>query len=211
MRRIVPFLCAAFIIGWATIAFGATIEDLYGDKDGFDRFLLNDGSVDFNDNFFLNNPRDEGKTDFPTGRSDLPLKWTHTYDCSRVGTITSVTLEIFAAGQGENLKVYIDDQYAGTLTKSETWVTGKTVNYAKRDIIELSPSLFYLLDGELQIRIGDPLGDNDKADNFALDYGVLTITSEPINTPVPPSIVLLGSGLIGLITLGRKRSQSPIH
>ena len=43
------------------------------------------------------------------------------------------------------------------------------MNYARLDIIELSPLLFPLLDGELQIRIGDPLDASDQADNFALD------------------------------------------
>ena len=207
MRKFIPFLCAAMAIGWASMALGATMSDKYGDKDGFDGFLK-DGSVDLTDSNFVNNPRDEGKTDIPTGRSDLPLSWMHTYDCSGIETMTSASLEIFAAGLGENRKVYIDDQYAGTLTRGETWVKDKTVNYAKLDIIDLNPFLSFLQDGTLQIRIGDPLGENDVADNFALDYSFLTITYEAIYIPVPPSIFLLGSGLIGLVALSRRKSKS---
>ncbi len=206
MRKFIPFLCAAMFIGWASMALGATMPSEYGDKDGFDGFLK-DGSVDLNDSNFVNNPRDEGKTDIPTGRSDLPLNWIHIYDCSGIGTMTNAALEIFAAGLGENRKIYIDDQYAGTLTRGETWVIDKTVNYARLDIIDLDPFLSFLQDGELQIRIGDPLGDNDEADNLALDYSLLTITYEAIPTPVPPSIFLLGSGLIGLVALSRRKSK----
>ena len=39
--------------------------------------------------------------------------------------------------------------------------------------------------------IGDPLGDDDTADNFALDYSLLTITYEPINTPFLPASSVL--------------------
>lgn len=211
MRRIICFWCVAFVIGWTTMAFGATVISEYGDKDDFDGFLLNDGSVNFSDVLFLSNSRDEGVADIPTGRSDLPLNWIHSYDGSGVGTIISATLEIHAAGLGENRNVYIDDQYAGTLTKGEIPVSGKTVNYARLDIIEISPSLYYLLDGELRVRIGEHLGDNDEADNFALDYCFLTITSESANVPIPSSVFLFCSGLMGLVALSRKRSQSRIH
>ena len=206
MRRIFPFLCAAFVIGWATMASGATIEDLYGDKDGFGLGVKEDSTFNWRD--LPDKPQEgEGMTDFFTSIGDLPLTWTHTYSLSGIGMITSATLEIFSGGQGiyGDSKVFLDGQLLGTLTNGDS---GN--RYARKDVINLMPYV-HLLGGNNAIKIETCTDLEGGVDNWVLDYSLLTITYESIHTPVPPSMVLFGSGLIGLITLSRKRSRSPIH
>ena len=202
MRRIIPFLCAAFVIGWVTASSGATIQDLYGDMDGFGIDVKENATFDWKDLPLGFQGVDQ--TDFFTVRNDLPLSWTHTYSMSDVGMIRGATLEIFSGGQGTygHSKVFLESQQVGTLTDGDSG----NINYARKDVIDLLPYV-HLLDGNDLIRVETCNGPQDAVDNWVLDYSLLKITYESINAPVPPSIVLLGSGLIGLITLGRKRLQ----
>jgi len=204
MRRIIPFLCAAFVIGWATMASGATIEDLYGDKDGFGLGVKENATFDWHG--LPVGFQGGDMTNFFTTINDLPLTWTHTYSLSGIGMITSATLEIFSGGQGTygESKVFLNGKKVGTLTNGDSG----NINYARKDIIDLMPFV-HLLDGNDAIRIETCTGPGEAADNWVLNYSLLIISDEPINTPVPPSIVLFSSGLIGLITLARKRSRYP--
>lgn len=200
MRRIIPFLCAALVIGWTTMAFGATVEDLYGDKDGFGLGKQENEAFDWQD--LPDKPQEgEGVTDFFTAINYLPLTWTHTYSLSGVGIFTRATLEIFSGGQGTYgvSKVFLDDCQVGTLTNGDTG----NINYAKKDVIDLMPFV-HLLDGNDLIRVETCKSPEGGVDNWVLDYSLLKITSEPASVPIPPSIVLLCSGLVGLIALGRR-------
>lgn len=206
MMRIIPFLCAAFVIGWATMASGATIADLYGDKNGFGLGVEENATFDWHGLPLGFQGGD--MTNFFTTINDLPLTWTHIYSLLGVGIITSATLEIFSGGQGlyDDSEVFLDGEKVGTLTKGDTG----NKNYARKDVIDLMPYV-HLLDGNDAISVETCTGSGGGVDNWVLDYSLLTITYEPISTPVPPSLVLFGSGLMGLVALSRKRSQSPTH
>ena len=173
-------LCALMLAG---SLHAAVVVDQIGDADGFGIGAVDGATFNF--------------SSIGAGDGDGTDVWmyndqsfTHTYDLSGLGLITSATLEIFTGGQGWNglSTIYIDGALVGTLTDGD-----QNNNYARLDTFDLTS---FLLDGSSTLLI-DTVGSGD---GWVLDYSRLTISDDSVSASVsePASLSLLGLGLIGL-------------
>jgi hypothetical protein len=181
------------------VASSAIVIDLYGDKDGFGIGILPDESYDYTPSFIADDLEDIGTITDDWIQGDQIFS--HTYDISGLGPVTSASLEIFTFGQGWHgvSQLYIDDNYVGDLTDGDNSGIILGDNFARLDIFDLT-SYASILTGGNTIRIDTAGIDND---NWALDYSELEINT----VPIPGAVWLLGSGLVGLIAVRRRNTK----
>lgn len=141
-----------------------------------------------------------GDVDKLDGSGDY-VKWQHQYAFSPpLGTITSATLEI-SLNDDETDRLFRLCTYEMGLVFDESgqWTFGEvdTGTYG------YNADGSYLGDGSFFVTIGSLWGD------FSIVSSTLTInydsTGDQAPVPEPASLLLLGTGLIGIATIGRKR------
>ena len=188
----------AFMFGMVGVANATTVVDLYGDQDGFGIGLSHGDGANYTS--IVNEADDDGFTDTWVYSTQ---SWSHVYDLSSLGTLTTATLEIFTLGQGLQglTSLYVDDQLVGTLTDGDD--VGPAYNYAFIDSFDLLAFSSYL-DGADTLRI-ETLSSGD---GWALDYSMLTLSDDVSSVPVPAAVWLFGSGLIGLLGYGKRKKTT---
>ena len=208
-KLLVSMLCALFGFCICGSAQALTVTSLYGDKDGFGIGYVPDQSFSSSyPTLSKNDPADVGTITDYWMLGDKT--WAQSYDTSGLGTITEAKLEIFTLGQGWHgtSLVYFDDVLVGSLTDGDN-SSGAYLetNWARLDVFDLL-SFGLSLDGLSSIRIDtyNELGQNEGVSNdtWALDYSLLTISSDSTPVPEPSTIFLLGAGLAGVAFMRRR-------
>ncbi len=197
-KKLVVALVMGLFISTSGVANSATVTSLYGDKDGFGiGFMPNQTFSNSYPSLSKNDPADTGTITDSWMLGDQT--WSHTYDISGLGTISSASIEIFTLGQGWHgiSSLYLDGSYVGDLTDGDNSGAYLRTNWARLDIFDLTPYIS-LLNGANSITI-DTYGTNN--DQWALDYSELSVSS----VPIPGAIWLLGSGLIGIAGIRSKK------
>jgi len=170
----------------------ATITNLYGDRDGFGIGTQVGKNFSWSDIQGSSGTYSQFPTDEWSNRSILGLGWTHAYSLNDLGLPTSATLEIFTGGQGDfgPSQLYLDGQWVG-------FITSDGGNIARRHVLDLS-NVLDLLDGSDTFRLVTATNSEDKADNWVLDYSLLTISDDVSCVPLPSSLLLLAGGCLGI-------------
>jgi len=204
MKRFSIGLCVLLLIGLALDA-QATIISLVGDKDGFglsgapavpaDGTLWRDGlgGVFFSD---YRDPGDLANAPF-TDIWDAPggFSYSHTYSLGGQ-TATSVVLDIQIAGihdinAGTIYNFYVDGTVVGTIPYNSN-------QNAFQEVLLYSFNIpVALINGLDAITVSGTGGDG-----YSINFSELKIETSPV--PEPTTLLLLGSGLVGLIGFRRK-------
>ena len=124
------------------------------------------------------------------------VRWTHHFDFNpELDYVISANLTL-SLRDDEDFRLFgvdMEAEIGGGWIESGDWDLGEidTGDYTY-DI-----DVAYLGDGEFTVTLGSVIGD------FYIDESALEITYEPV--PEPGTILLLGSGLLGLMAYGRRK------
>lgn len=172
----------------------ATVTSLVGDQDGFNQGLLPDQG--FNYVTIAAQPGEAANSDTWIYGSQ---SWTHTYDISSLGALTSASITIYAGGlgYGASAQLYLGAQLIGTLSDGDD--VGPAYNYTKLDTFDLLPYAA-LLTGSNTFTI-QTIG----SDGWTLDYSRLDFTSRTSSVPdSAATVMLLGAALLSLAAFKRR-------
>jgi hypothetical protein len=183
------------------LASALTTSDLYGDIDGMGISGLSDGAA-FDWTAVTSGAADAGTITDQWMYADH--SWTHTYDISGLGTLTSATLEIATGGQGWYglTSIYIDDILVGTLTDGDTNDGGTNENLYQVDTFDLL-SLGVNFQGASTLKTVHV----NSGDGWALDYSLLTISDDAAPVPEPATMLLFGTGIAGFVGSRLRREK----
>jgi hypothetical protein len=189
-----------------------TLVDLAGDKDGFGTGKALGSLIDYN-NETVWEPSD--------GAFDRELRssfnWEHEYSLPSVATILGASLRLVVLDVDDGYTERGDDYYNVRLFLDGVEVAGAFDGvtdgnvghlYPSKEIVfALAPPYLSLLgDGKLAVSV-DPLGGFGGLDGIMIDYSELQVTASPVPVPEPSTLLLLGSGLAGMITAHRRRKK----
>ena len=131
--------------------------------------------------------------------SGQSLSLTHTYSMAMLSGITSAVLAIDIYRPGSTpvapISLFFDEQLL------DDFGNGVTSGYVLHTFDLISEGLGSYLDGSNTIRLAT------NGSEFSVDYSSLSIEGNLISNPEPGTAILLGSGLIGLASYGRKRRK----
>ncbi len=197
---VVILLTIIFFICNVGLSTGLTITDLHGDKDGFGFNVAPGDGFDALPIIFGDIDGDGDGTDFWMFGT-----YSHAFsiDFSSFTQVTSVTLEVFSGGQGQYglSEVYLDGFFLGTLTDGDG--VGPLYNYAWLDTFDITPFITQVTNNPV-LSILTQVGHDGRRDGWVVDYTELTVTGEQTPVPEPATLVLFGTGLLGIFRYSKK-------
>ena len=202
MKRMASCLVLMGLFAVGQQAEAMTIVDLVGDKDGFGMGILPDAAFPIF-NAGTVGPSDGDGTDELISGGDTDFSYTHTYDLTGFGPISSASLEIMTIAQGFNelSNLLIDGVFVGTLTDGDIAGNPGGQNIARLDTFDLTPFIGQL-DGDTTFTIDTPSGDG-----WAFDYSELTIiggdATGAVPEPITATLGLMGLGVLSMATRRR--------
>ena len=209
MKKFLLFLCAITLV-FGTVRSASAITYIFSD---IIDYWNHDGTM-CGEDWALSHPFDS-----VSFNENDPLNYTHIIsddvDLGAGDQVTSATIELDFTNDIYDGAIYVP---AGLWGLSGTWDDQTEHIYYAFD----GGSWYYLdevdnqeysigldlsllnIDGQLTISLQVDNNDTGNTDAW-LDHSLLSGTAETAPVPEPSTILLLGSGLLGLVALGRKR------